>query len=76
MTSGTRLTPLIWKHLHDGNGINGPASKFEVKRKWNGGNGHENRCYGEEYTKFLKYLGWHREVGLQEFVNVGGHKGK
>ena len=42
-----KLQTMADNNSEDGNGIDGPGSDFEVKRKWNG-NGHENRCDGEE----------------------------
>ena len=59
----------------DGNRIDSPGSEFEVKRKLNG-NGHENRCYGEQYAKILELLGGHRELGLYELANKEASKGE
>ena len=59
----------------DGNGIDGSGSEFEVKRKWNG-NGHEKRCYGEEYAKILELLGCDQELGLYELANKEARKGE
>ena len=59
----------------DGNSIDGPGSEFEVKRKWDG-NGHEKRCYGEEYAKILELLGCDQELGLYEMANEEASKGE
>ena len=74
-----KITPKLQtvgdNNSEDGNGIDGPGSDFEVKRKWNG-NGHENRCDGEEYAKILELLGFHQELGLYELANKEASKGE
>ena len=52
-----------------GNGIDGPASEFEVKRKRNG-NGDEKCGYGEESTTFSSAWAVTKNLGFMNLLTT------
>ena len=52
-STSLQIKPSFKLQQHYGNGINDPASEVVVKRKWNGGNGHENAVTVKNMPNFL-----------------------